>query len=208
MSRASSTERWVARLALGALLGGLACSDPAPQVFNLVTEDFEERCDGAPCGWEQLSGTPGQVRYVATFHEGDHGLELSGDEVAARGPGGSPMMVQVISGSLQGQLVAVCDPGATLRLSVGLIQTSGFDGGMPAAVDTLVADFQPATEWDDAQVRTLIATGVFTDGGLSGGFVSGTFRITGITLEKGGSGSCVVSRVLVDDVIAVRDVDC
>jgi hypothetical protein len=208
VTRASSFSRWAARLAIGALLGGLACSDPAPQIFNLVTEDFEERCDGVPCGWERLGGTPEQVRYVETFHAGDHGLELTGDSVAARGPGGSPMMVQVISGSLQGQLVAVCDPGATLRLSVGLIQTTGFDGGMPAAVDTLVADFQPAVEWDDPQVRTLIATGVFTDGGLSGGFVSGTFRITGMTLEKRGEGSCVVTRVLVDDVIAVRGIDC
>ena len=208
MSRASELERWAARVALAAVLGALACSDPAPQVFNLVTQDFEESCDGVPCEWEQLSGTPGQVRWVETFHSGDHGLELTGDGVAARGPGGSPMMVQVISGSLQGQLVAVCDPGATLRLSVGLVQTTGFDGGMPSVVDTLVADFQPEGEWGDPQVRTLIATGVFTDGGLGGGFVSGTFRITGMTIEKRGAGSCVVSRVLVDDVIAVSDFDC
>ena len=208
MSRASRSERWVSRLALGAVLGGLACSDPAPQVFNLVTEDFEERCDGVPCEWEQLSGTTGQVRYVETFHAGDHGLELTGEGVAARGPGGSPMMVQVISGSLQSQLVAVCDPGATLRLSVGLIQTTGIDGGMPAVIDTLVADFQPDSEWSDPQVQTLIATGVFTDGGLTGGFVSGTFRITGMTIEKRGGGSCVVSRVLVDDVIFSADPDC
>lgn len=205
MSRASRVERWAARAAVAAVLGGIACSDPPPQVFNLVTQDFEETCDGVPCDWEQLAGTAGQVRWVETFHAGDHGLELTGDGVGARGPGGSPMMVQVVSGSLQGQLVAVCDSGATLRLSVGLLQT---DGGMPSVVDTLVADFQPEEEWGDPQVRTLIATGVFTDGGLGGGFVSGTFRITGMTIEKRGAGSCVVSRVLVDDVIPVSDLGC
>ncbi len=70
------------------LLFCLACRQPEQAPTRLFEEGFEELCDGMPCGWAQTGGDDGAVRFVETIFAGEHGVRLTGDGAAVRGPGG------------------------------------------------------------------------------------------------------------------------
>ncbi len=201
-------ERRAMQVALGALLTLLACGDdepPAPR--PLFEEELEERCGDLPCGWSQIEGAEGQARYVTTFHSGDHGIRLAGSDVTVRGPGNEPGDVSLAFGTLSARLSAICDPGAELVIRVGLTDVA--DTGTGPRLDTLEGRPSVSTEWDVPATASLTALSALADGGFgSSPFVSGSFRVTGITLSKRGTGSCTVSRIVVDDQIAVPDEGC
>lgn len=203
----TQTGRWTARAALAVVLAALACGDGAPIIQNLVTEDFEVLCGDLPCDWTLIEGDPAQARYVHTFHSGEHGIELTGSDVTVRGPGGTPQPVQISFGSIQGRLVGVCDSGNQLTVRIGLRQA--FDASGPPIADTLEADFFPSDDWNETDDRTLTASSAFRDGGFgTTPFTSGFFRVTGVTIEKSGGGSCTISRLIIDDILPARADGC
>lgn len=190
----------IARVGVAGILVALACSDPAEPEPTLYAEDFEERCDGLPCGWSQIEGDRGQARWVETFHPGEHGIRLSGSGVTVRGPGSDAADASLAFGTLQARLTATCDPGNRLVVRVGLVDAS--DAGGSPRTDTLEGR-TPATvptDWGAPVTLSLTAVSALGDGGFGASpFLSGRFRITGVTISKEGSGACVISRIVVDD---------
>lgn len=204
----STAERRLARILLATLFVALTCCDDRPPPpAHLLIEELENRCGELPCEWAQITGEPGQARYVETFHPGDHGIRLDGSGVSVRGPGGEPDQVLVTFGTVQAQLTAVCDPGSDLTVRIGLTQAMD-SGAATSRIDTLEGQVSPPPEWGGIVILSLTARGALADGGLSGTTLNGSFRVTGITVSKAGPGSCVVSRIVIDDQLPRPDPGC
>lgn len=189
-------SQWSTRalqLALGALLGVLACS-PGDGPTRLFQESFEDVCDGMPCGWSRLDGDTGAARHVSTWHAGEHGIELEG-EVAVAGPSGATRSALLQFGSLQARMAARCDPGAVLTVRVAVRTTDG------TLVDTLSGRVSPDGDWHELTTVTVVAGTALLDGGLTGGPFGGGLEIEvlGITLRKSGPGVCTVDHLELDD---------
>jgi len=183
--------RWVQL----AMLLALACRDPVgdPPV-HLYLESFEEVCDDVPCGWAQLEGPAGTVRFVSTVHPGEHGLRLDAG-VAARGPASTARSARAMFGTLQAALSARCDPGATLVLEAAVRATAR------DVVDTFRGRASPPEVWSDV-ITTTTLTGDLAgvDGGIGDAFGGPVdIRIDGLTLRVEGSGRCEVDHLVIDD---------
>lgn len=158
---------------LGALLVvALSCQSTGPARAPDYEEDFETACGGFPCDWFQSTGPPGGVQWTGTFHAGDRGLSIfAGSEavhsIARPWPRPSPRAT--------GELVARCDAGAQLRLTLYP------EAGTPTrfTFDPNGTSFQPLP----------FGLAERTDAGPPGLLVS-------ISLTVEGAGRCDVDRVL------------
>ncbi len=158
----------------------LVASCARPAGTPLYRETFEEVCDGAPCGWEQVAGPAGGAMFVETI-PGEHGVRLIGDGVAISGPVSGD---EVIGGSipasqLQAHIIARCDDGAILSIIVSMQDVAG------TPID-MVTSLRPATTWDgDRPVLPLTAR----DPPITPSSFS---DILGIIIRKEGPGACEV----------------
>lgn len=160
----------------------------------LWREDFETVCNGAPCGWAQVAGSPGAVTYVETLPS-EHGVEMVGDGVAISRPGGGAVATSSTISTLQAHLVARCDPGASLTIIVSLTNLSG---GPP--IDVSGTAVLPPT-WDGT--RTRITTFVPMDSTNAGAQFIG---IVAVAIHKERSGVCEIDYLsLADGAVPFRE---
>ena len=174
----------------------LACRDPDETRTRLFTEGFEERCDAIPCGWTQLEGPSGAVRYVETFHPGEHGLRIDAG-AKANGPSGNVASVVLMSSSLQVAVSGRCERGARLEVEAALRDTAS------GVADTFRGQGSLPETWGASRrVITITSDSALVDGGLGGGFgaLSVDIELIGLTLAVQGEGSCDVDYVVVDAV--------
>lgn len=154
---------------------------------GLWREDFETTCDGAPCGWTQVSGPAGAVTWIETGPS-EHGVEMTGDGLAiAIMPSGDEVVGSDPVSSLQGHVVARCDRGAQLAL---IVTVQNLAGG-PAVSASGTATY-PST-WDGTRTTfdlfaddTTQQSAQFTD-------------LLSVVLHKTGPGTCEIDYVSLAD---------
>lgn len=188
MSRRSRRARWMhgVLVALGAwtlcaaLFPGCA-PDDAPFFYR---EDFEDLCEGTPCGWLQVRGAEGGVSLGETL-PGDRALVFTGDGVVARGEGRLPPFSANIE-DLVLSSVARCDGGSTLRAEFTFLRLG---------TDTI-----------ETRARDLGAFQDFENGPLPARFETGPLGLTSVSevaallLFKSGTGTCELASITLEQV--------
>lgn len=170
-------NRIAAVLLAVAIAPAIGCRSPAGDPSRIWGEDFETACDGTPCGWEQIDGPEGAVRWVETI-PGDHGLELTGDVTVAS----APAMAMGNSGSfLSMRATARCDSGSRLEVRVSIVDTS-------ESRVSLDGTLRPPATWETATDPALLSP----DLTLTTGSVD---RIGGVAVRKTGPGKCEIDRL-------------
>lgn len=86
---------FVLAVPFGASLLGCGCDN------SIITEEFEDFCDGVPCNWE----ANGPVSQVPTYHAEVHGVAI---------PAGSTLTALEDFGARPPRLLVRCDEGAAL----------------------------------------------------------------------------------------------
>jgi len=92
-----------------ALSSGCA-SSPGQVIGN---EGFEIDCRGVPCDWEIAEGT---AKFGPTWHDGDVGVDLSGDGRAVVQQ--KAVLLQLVTRQLDLEAAVVRDAGVTLRFEL------------------------------------------------------------------------------------------
>lgn len=177
------------RTAIAALLALLACGDDAaPMVDPMFQEQFESVCAGTPCGWTQIAGPGGAVRWVSTIHPAEHGIALDGDGVAARGP--TPVMPRTaaVFGLFRARAAARCDEGAELMLRV--VAQNETD-----AVDIFEGRAAAASDWSEGGTDIVLDSVTRPD---AGPFTTRTIRVVGVEIHKIGPGTCEIGSLWID----------
>ncbi len=161
------------RVLLSSVLALLACGPtPSPSGPPAYADSFETQCGDLPCGWTQASGTSGQAAYVDTALPGEHGIALRGSGVSVRGPAAdAPIDATLLFDSMQALLLARCDSGGSLTVSVGIVEVDS-TGTPTGRTDTLVGRGAPPSEWSTRTRITLTGGNAFLDGGFGSGEVS------------------------------------
>ena len=146
-------------------------------------DDFEDLCEGTPCGWLQVRGEEGGVSLGETL-PGDRALVFTGDGVVARGEGMEPPSAANIEDMVLSS-VARCDAGSTLRaeftferLGTEAIVTRSRDLGAFQDFQSgpLPARFESTLEGPTSVAR-VAALLIFKSG-------TGTCELASITLER------------------------
>lgn len=172
---------------LGATLGALACgplerTDDGGRTFF---DDFEQTCDGAPCGWSTVAGSALGAQWVETFHPGDHALRFVEDGVTLRRD--LDDVSRLTSDFMTVRAAARCEEGATLVVRVAV---ENLDGSAPA---TFEATLFPAEVFTlDPSSTLLRVEDPRGDAGIDDGFARSR-RIRAIGITKRGRGQCDVS---------------
>jgi hypothetical protein len=145
-----------------------------------IGEDFETVCDGTPCGWERVRGSPIK-RSVETIHPGEHGLRLTGESRARPSIG------------------SFRDPRRVV-----LARDDG-DGALRSRQrDSRSTSSSPTTRRTTRRDRVSIHRSRLIDGGTTflnfedGGDASVT-HVTAIAIRKLGSGSCDVTNLAIEE---------
>ena len=193
------SERPAKSLAMRALLllllMGLACRDPEPPPTRLFEDGFESLCDGVPCGWEQIAGPDGGVRYVETILAGEHGIELSGDGTAVRGPGGPERTATLTFGTIEARVSGICDERALLVVDAAIVDVERGLSDTFSGVAALPNEFGASSTFVQ-----LTGSRALLDGGISGGPLgSPTIQVTALAFRVQGAGTCTIDHVVVDD---------
>jgi hypothetical protein len=201
LRRASNGELALGRCLVLAILVALACDPPTPPPPPFYEQTFSEVCDGVPCGWEQVSGTPGDVVFERTIHSNVGGITLRGNGTSVRGPAGDTGEITFTMGTVEALVAARCDVGSSILFQV-IVEATGTDGGMPGQVDVLEGRVTPAPDWTQPEAGNpalLTARTALVPGSP---FNSGTVvsaRVVAITLTKTGGGSCTLDRIVLDE---------
>lgn len=170
-------KRW---LAVSILLAIVACG-PADAPQRFYDEDFEELCDGVPCGWERTSGAADQATWIETIHPGEHGLRLEG-EVSVRGPG-TEVGETIDSSVLFVRAYVRCDLDSELRLDV--VIADDFGGTYDAS-----ALLSPAETWEAPYEAALEGDAPTLPGNA--------VHVVAVGLAKTGPGTCEISELIID----------
>lgn len=174
-------------LLLSLVLTSLGCGGDFPP--RILFEDFEDVCDGAPCGWSVTEGSVDDVAYVETIHPGVHGLSLSGDAVTVSGPGEEETSFPTLAiGSLQAEISIRCDDpdGRVVVRVLGEFIS-------PDSVEL----FQGETFAEEGWGRFRFS--LVGRSALAMPVRSAEFRIANVTISKRGAGTCVVDTLEIDD---------
>lgn len=137
-----------------------------------------ENCADAACGFTVESGT---TRVTATFHPGEHGLDLA--------PGTSIVApVSVTASTLYGmpfvKVLARCDAGSSLSVELGATSTSrdaAPDAGTTGEDETLRATIPTTTTWALANEQ-LVSTGQVR-------------RLNSVRVIAAGAGHCQIDQL-------------
>lgn len=184
--RARFSWPWVG---VALLLAIVACEREglAPRFYRA---DFEQVCDGVPCGWERTSGDPSQATWIETIHPGERGLRLEG-EVNLRGPGASADQVWAPD-LLSALLTARCDLGSQLHVDVVMADETG-------ASFSATATFNPAAEWRNPIETSLTIVSEPR---------ANAARVIAVGISKTGLGVCEISELIIDVAPVWRDPGC
>lgn len=141
-----------------------------------------ENCADASCGFTVESGV---TRVTATFHPGEHGLDLApGTSIVA------PLTVAASTryGTPGVRLLARCDTGASLSIELDATTTATArdvapDAGTPTQDDTLRADLNTTTSWAQA------GQSIFTSREIT--------RLSAVRVIAAGAGHCQIDQLQV-----------
>jgi hypothetical protein len=198
---ASNREIAIGRGLVLAILIALACDPPAPPPAPFYEQTFSEVCEGVPCGWEQISGTPGDVVFERTIHSSVGGITLRGNGTSVRGPAGERGPVTFRTGTLEALVAARCDVGNSLLFEV-VVEASNQDGGTSDTVDVLEGRVTPAPDWTRPEAGNpalLTARTALVPGSPFSSMGEISARVIAITVTKTGGGSCTIDRVVLDE---------
>ncbi len=130
-------------------------------------------CAGVPCGWTRVAGSDEGARWAESL-PGEHGLHLSGNGVVVRIEPAAELPFTMTDNQLALDLIARCDPGASITVEIGATDTSGGVVGIePMPLNIL-------TTWTERRPNavTLGSTGTSLN------------SIDSITVAKSGDGRC------------------
>jgi hypothetical protein len=173
------------------LLVALVCCRSAEGERSVLYDDFETRCAELPCGWTSRGGDGAQAAYRTSIHEGEHGLVLREDGVTVSGPGGGRAAAQLMFSALNARLVARCDRGASLTVTV-IVRDA--PDAQPIRLDVFEGETAPPAEWNTPTDVILSGTGTLRGGGGL------AVQALSLQIRKNGPGECVIDSVRITDV--------
>ncbi len=154
------------------------CPPCGPTDAQAIGEWSFEHCSDASCGFTVESGS---TRVTATFHPGEHGLDLA--------PGTSIVApVSVAASTLYGmpfvKLLARCDAGSSLSVELGATSTArdaAPDAGTTGEVETLRGTITTTTTWALAN-QAFVSTGQVR-------------RLNSVRVIAAGAGHCQIDQL-------------
>lgn len=170
-------------IACAVALAGALAGCPGRGVGDAIyVEEFEELCEGTPCGWSQSGGPDESARYVETL-PGDHGLELIGDGVTVRGGPGEALASPRFASTIAARAIARCDLGSSIEVRVSVELADG----RPLTFGTEIVP-------DDSWERLLPDQGMNPLEPIP--LPWRIARVLGVAILKRGTGTCEIDYLL------------